>query len=233
MSRILTAHEIYNKLIAENSLIGKIGSITFSLNNLDVKINTKDTVGNLLQEWLEAWLASEGIAYDENPNRQTFPDFFLNPNNRKKGLLEVKTFDKDRGPGFDIANFDAYCNSLLTDAYRIDSDYLIFSYSMNNEGDIKIENIWLKKIWDIAGNSGTYPLKVQEKKQIIYNIRPVIWFSGRSTYKPFGTKEAFLYALNETRYQYANTRASNNHWLQNVIRNYRLHTDIELAIPRL
>lgn len=232
MPQILTAQQIYDKLINDEALVGKIGHITFSLNGLDVKINTKDTVGNLLQEWLEAWMVANDIVYIENPNRQTFPDFFLDPSNDKKGLLEVKTFDKDRGPGFDIANFDAYCNSLLTNAYRLDSDYLIFSYSMNNSGDITIENIWLKKIWDIAGGSGTYPLKVQEKKQIIYNIRPVTWFSSQSTYKPFNSKEEFLQALNETRYQYANTRASNNHWLQKVLKNYKEHTGVDLKVSR-
>lgn len=232
MPQVLTAQEIYDKLINDECLVGKIGHITFSLSNLGVRINKKDTVGNLLQEWLEAWMVSEDVVYAENPNRQTFPDFFLNPLDDKNGLLEVKTFDKDRGPGFDIANFDAYCNSLLTNAYRLDSDYLIFAYSMTESGDITIENIWLKKIWDIAGASGTYPLKVQEKKQIIYNIRPVIWFSQQSTYKAFGTKEGFLKALNETRYQYNVTKPQNNHWLQKVLKNYKLHTGVDLEIER-
>jgi hypothetical protein len=42
-------------------------------------------------------------------------------------ILQVKSFDWDRGPGFDLANFDSYCNSLLESSYRIDSDYLIFN----------------------------------------------------------------------------------------------------------
>ncbi len=228
----LTAEEIYKKLTTEENIIGKIGHIEFTLNDVSVRINSKDTVGNLLQEWLKQWFKTNNIVHCENENRQKFPDFYLNLEDRKKDLLEVKTFDFDKSPNFDIANFDAYCNSLLTDAYRLDSKYLIFGYSMCEEGNITISNVWLKNIWEIAGNSGTYPLRVQEKKQIIYNIRPVIWYSDRATFKPFNSKEEFLQALNETRYQYANTRASNNHWLQNVLKNYKEQTGVDLIVPR-
>lgn len=228
----LTAEEIYQKLITEECIIGKIGYIQFTLNDVSVKINSKDTVGNLFQEWLKQWLKTSDIEHCENENRQKFPDFYLNLEDRQTGLLEVKTFDYDKSPNFDIANFDAYCNSLLTDAYRLDSKYLIFGYSMSNEGDITINNIWLKNIWEIAGASGTYPLRVQEKKQIIYNIRPVIWYSNRAKFKPFSSKEEFLHALNETRYEYNVTKPSNNHWLRNVLKNYKEYTGIDLVISR-
>jgi len=134
-------------------------------------------------------------------------------------LLEVKSFDRKRGPGFDLANFDAYCNSLLTSAYRLDSDYLVFAYQMAG-GELSIENVWVKKIWELACRSGTYPLKVQEKKNVIYNIRPGVWYSERSKFKPFGSLGEFLSALNETRYRYPQTRHTNAHWLQNVLDNY-------------
>jgi type II restriction enzyme len=174
-------------------------------------------------------MMKEGIKFEENSNSQTFPDFHLDIHNKKRGLLEVKTFDWDRGPGFDLANFDSYCNSLLTSAYRLDSDYLIFSYQMNGS-ELTIKNVWIRKIWELACGSGTYPLKVQEKKNVIYNIRPGIWYSERSTYKPFNTKEAFLTALNETRYQYPQTHHANAHWLQSVLRNYEEHTGTTLLV---
>lgn len=228
----LTAKEIYQKLITEESIIDKIGHIQFTLNDVSVKITSKDTVGNLMQEWLREWFVSKDIEHQENPNRQAFPDFYLNVDNRKTELLEVKTFDYKKSPNFDIANFDSYSNSLKTDAYRLDSNYLIFGYCMNDKGDISISKVWLKKIWEIAGNSGKYPLKVQEKKQIIYNIRPSTWYSARNKFKPFATKEEFLAALNETRYQYGNTRGQNNHWLQEVLANYKEHTGIDLVVSR-
>ena len=225
----LTGQGLYSKLVDEYKIIGEKGVINFSLKDLTISIETKDTIGNLLQEWLKAWMMIEKIDFEENTNSQIFPDFYLDNQNKKQGLLEVKSFDWDRGPGFDLANFDSYCNSLLINAYRLDSDYLIFAYQM--EGSIiTIKNVWIRKIWELACPSGTYPIKVQEKKSVIYNLRPSTWYSERTKFKPFLTKEDFLTALNETRYQYPQTRHSNGHWLRNVIKNYQEHTGILIDV---
>jgi NgoBV restriction endonuclease. len=174
-------------------------------------------------------MRQQQLAFEESSNSQTFPDIFLDIEDKKRGLLEIKTFDADRGPGFDLANFESYCNSLLTDAYRLDSDYLIIAYKMAG-AELSIQNIWLKKIWEITGGSATYPMKVQEKKKIIYNIRPIIWYSERAQFKPFGSKEDFLVALNETRYKYPVTRYANAHWLDGVLKNYAAHTGVSLKV---
>ena len=225
----ITGSLLFSKLVDDYKIIGEKGIINFSLKDLIISIETKDTVGNLLQEWLKAWMVREKVEFEENLNSQTFPDFYLNKDDHKSGLLEVKSFDFDRGPGFDLANFDSYCNSLLSNAYRIDSDYLIFAYQM--EGSvINIKNVWIKKIWELACPSGPYPIKVQEKKSVIYNLRPSTWYSERTKFKPFSSKEEFLSALNGTRYQYPQTRHSNGHWMKNVIKNYQEHTGILLAI---
>ncbi len=207
----LTGEQLFTKLVDEYQIIGEKGVINFSLKNLTISVETKDTVGNLLQEWLKAWMKLEKIDFEENTNSQSFPDFHLDTENKKKGLLEVKSFDWKRGPGFDLANFDSYCNSLLESAYRIDSDYLIFAYQMEGSR-ITIVNVWLKKIWELSCASGTYPIKVQEKKQVIYNLRPGIWYSSKSRFKPFFAKEEFISALNETRYQYPQTRHLTLKW---------------------
>jgi NgoBV restriction endonuclease len=225
----ITATNLYKKLVEEYELVGQKGHIKFTLKNLSVDIETKDTIGNLIQEWLKAWMTSEGLDFEENANSQTFPDLFLDVSDKKKGLLEIKTFDLDRGPGFDLANFDSYCNSLLTHSYRVDSDYLVIAYQME-KSEITIKNVWLKKIWELSGASGTFPLKVQEKKKIIYNIRPITWYSDRSTYKAFESKEQFLTALNETRYKYPKTHHDNAHWLSTVLKNYKTHTGSTLTV---
>lgn len=225
----LTAQQLYDKLINDYKIIGEKGVINFTLKDLTISIETKDTVGNLLQEWLKAWLYKMEIEFEENSNSQKFPDFYLNTENKKIGLLEVKSFDWDRGPGFDLANFDSYCTSLLNDAYRIDSDYLVIAYQMQGSS-LSIKYVWLKKIWELSCPSGTYPIKVQEKKSVIYNLRPATWYSERTTFKPFATKEEFLSALNETRYQYPQTRHTNGHWLQNVLKNYKEHTGVSLSV---
>jgi len=225
----LTSQELYNKLVNEYKIIGEKGIINFTLKDLTISIETKDTVGNLLQEWVKAWMLSQNVDFEENKNTQKFPDFYLDLDDRKKGLLEIKSFDWDRGPGFDLANFDSYCTSLLTDAYRIESDYLIIAYQMTGSS-LSIKNVWLKKIWELSCPSGPYPIKVQEKRSVIYNLRPGIWYSERNSFKPFGTKEEFLSALNETRYQYPQTRPTNAHWLQKVLKNYAEHTGVKLSV---
>lgn len=225
----LDAQQLYIKLVEEYKIIGETAVIRFTLRDLEISVETKDTVGNLLQEWLKAWMQVMKVEFEENVNSQVFPDFYLDKHNQKVDLLEVKTFDWNRGPGFDLANFDSYCNSLTTSAYRIDSDYLIFAYEMQGSV-ITIKDVWLKKIWELACPSSTYPLKVQEKKSVIYNIRPSTWYAKKATFKPFGSKEAFLTALNETRYQYPQTRHSNGHWLKQVLNNYEEHTGIALEV---
>lgn len=224
-----SAQDLYVKLVNEYKIIGETGSIHFKIKDLSILIKTKDSVGNLIQEWLKAWFKESKIDFEENTNPQTFPDFLLDCDNHHNGLLEVKSFDYKRGPGFDLANFDSYCNSLLTHAYRLDSDYLIIAYEMD-DGIISIKDIWLKKIWQLACPSSTYPLKVQEKKSVIYNIRPSIWYSKRAKFTPFNSLEAFLSALDETRYRYPQTRHTNAHWLKNVLKNYQNHTGIALDI---
>ena len=225
----ISAQKLYKKLVTDYKLVGQKGRITFKLKDITVEIETKDTIGSLIQEWLKEWMKSEKIDFEENQNSQTFPDIFLNTKDKKKGLLEIKTFDFDRGPGFDLANFDSYSNSLLTNSYRLDSDYLILAYQMSGSV-ITIKDVWLKKIWELAGASSTYPIKVQEKKNVIYNIRPIIWFSERSKFGAFKSKEEFLKALNETRYQYPKTHHDNAHWLNKVIKNYKEHTGSNLVI---
>ena len=105
---ISLAENLYEKLVQQECIIGKFGHIRFILNDLDVKINSKDSVGNILQEWLKAWFKRENIIHLENPNRQAFPDFYLNLEDRQQDLLEVKSFDWDKSPNFDLANFESY-----------------------------------------------------------------------------------------------------------------------------
>jgi NgoBV restriction endonuclease len=225
----VSALQLFRKLVEEYHLIGQTGIIQFTLKDLTIKIETKDTRGNLIQEWLKEWMKKEKIEFEENTNSQTFPDIYLNVKDKTKGLLEIKTFDFNRGPGFDLANFDSYCNSLLENAHRLDSDYLILAYQMNGS-EITIKDIWLKKIWELAGASSTYPIKVQEKKKVIYNIRPITWYSEKSTFKAFTSKEEFISALNETRYQYPKTHHDNAHWLKKVLKNYKDKTGSILKV---
>jgi type II restriction enzyme len=226
----LNAQQLYSKLVDNDQLIGKKGTISFDLNNYSIKIESKDIIGNVIQDWLKSWLAKEAVHFVINTNSQKFPDIYLESPTSKSGLLEIKTFDYKKSPNFDIANFESYCSSLTTDSYRLDSDYLILGYEMIGS-EITLKDIWLKKIWEIAGPSQKWPLKVQDKRNVIYNIRPTVWYSKRGKFKAFGSKELFLKAINDTRYQYPQTHFQNAHWLNEVINNYYIHTGNKLIIP--
>ncbi len=162
-----SAAEIYNLLI-EDDITNSEGEIVFNFLNVSTRINEKSAIGDLFQEWLSKWLESKNIQYRTKLNTQEFPDFLLDRDSHTKGLLEIKTFDSDRSANFDVANFEAYCRSLKNNAYRLDADYLIFSYKLVDY-KFSVDRVWLKKIWQITGPSEKYPVKCQ--RSLGYKLR--------------------------------------------------------------
>ena len=218
-----TAEEIFNKL-KELNWKNIEGGINFNLAGINVKINTTDTVGVNLQSWLGEYLKINNIYSRTSLNTQEFPDFFLSEKDDEK-LLEVKAFHYSKSPAFDIANFESYCDSVKDKPYRLFADYIIFGYEMDDEGKITIENIWLKKIWEIAGSSEKYPLKTQVKRDMIYNIRPNSKFK-KGLSSPFGSHNDFIKALYETLVKYKGKTLADI-WLVDFKRNYKKYYKIE------
>ena len=225
MARIITAQELCDELQSLN-LDQTSGQIVFSLSGTTVKIKTTDIVGNSIQSWLGQYMEDLDIYFDDRVT-QEFPDFILDDANPEKGLLEVKAFNYNATPAFDIANFDSYCDSVKEKPYRLDADYLIFGYLMSDDGDISIKKIWLKKIWQIAGTSNGYPLKTQVKRGVIYNIRPEgnFKFDRPST---FSNKDDFLKALYETISAYRGVDFANS-WKTTLAENYKNYFGEELS----
>ena len=109
-------------------------------------IDTTDTVGNSLQRWLKEWLIKNDIYEHEPENTQEFPDFYLSASNPKDHMLEVKAFNYNATPAFDIANYESYIASVAEKPYRLAADYIILGYVMDNDGTITIKKIWLKEM---------------------------------------------------------------------------------------
>ena len=216
----LTAQQIYDKL-CDQDITSKHGQTIMTFMDISVTINSHSATGDLIETWLGQWMQENDIHYRVKGNSQEFPDFLLDEESNKQNLLEVKTFDWKRSPNFDLANFDAYRRSLLSHAYRLDADYLIIGYTLI-DGVLLIPKIWLKKIWEIAGSSGRYPLKCQVKQNIIHNIRPITWYSGNVTYPSFTTRLEFVQALNDTIVLYKPDESEG--WLEQVKTNYAEHT---------
>lgn len=141
----LTAQNVYNKLVNEDKILELEGQIRFFFGDVDIIVKQKDVVGNIIQEWLQGWLEKREIEYAPSENTQMPPDFFLNPDNKTKDLLEVKAFNRSASPGFDIADFRMYEEEIIDKPYMLDVDYLIFGYDMSDNGIVTIKDIWIKK----------------------------------------------------------------------------------------
>ncbi len=216
------AQEIFDRLNASN-IKNSTGRITFEFDSIEVVIKEKSSIGYLFQEWLESWLDRNAINFRTPENSQEFPDLFLSPDSDTTELLEIKTFDSNASANFDVANFDAYHRSLQTKAYRLDADYLIFSYTHQNYV-FSVKDIWLKKIWEITSVMKDRPLRIQNKQGVIHNIRPASWYSSRATYKPFNSRRDFVKALHEMLLQYEKTESTAQDWFEIVEENYRFYT---------
>jgi type II restriction enzyme len=222
----VTAKEIYDLLINEFKIKEQIGSIEIILGGISAKYNGKDAIGDLLQEWLGEWLRQKNFYFRQPQNSQEFPDFLLTESTNSD-FLELKTFNADASPAFDIANFDSYCTSLLRIPERIESDYLIFSYKMI-DAELSIDNLWLKKVWEMTSPSGQDPIKLQVKRNQIYNLRPCTWYSNRLRYQPFENKVDFLTAISETHNLYPQCDQYKLDWLKIVKAKYFENTGIKL-----
>lgn len=64
-----TAQQLYNKLTKDYKIIGEKGIIKFTLKNLTITVKTKDTIGNLIQEWLKAWMVHNSIDFSNRTPR--------------------------------------------------------------------------------------------------------------------------------------------------------------------
>ena len=222
----VTANQIYDLLLNEFKIKEQIGSVEIILGGISAKYNGKDAIGDLLQEWLGKWLDEKGFYFRQPSNSQEFPDFLLTESNNS-GFLELKTFNAEASPAFDIANFDSYCTSLLKIPERIDADYLILSYKMINTR-LSIDNIWLKKVWEMTSPSGPDPIKLQVKRGQIYNLRPCTWYSNRLQYQPFSNKKDFLVAISETHNKYLQCDKYKENWLKKVSDKYLENTGIAI-----
>lgn len=210
MSNHPEAVKIFHKLQTVKSEL--IGGTNFKLGDISIQIEGKDGIGGLIEEWFGHWAEKHGFNV-RNPKKdgssQEFPDYYIWEEPKTyEALLEVKTYDANAGANFDIANFQSYCASVAESPYRLDADYLIFAYKVNN-GILSIHEVYLKKIWEITCASERWPLKTQTKRDVIYNIRPSTFHSTRGRYPSFTSKEQFIEALFLTEEKYLNQPSDN------------------------
>lgn len=229
----LTSQQVFDKLIKEDRILELQGQIKFFLGDVDIIVHQKDVVGNIIQEWLQGWLDKRGIEYAPSENTQMPPDFFLNPDDLTKNLLEVKAFNRNASPGFDIADFRMYEEEIIQKPYMLHVDYLIFGYDMSDDGIVTIKDLWLKKVWEITRRMKDWPINLQVKQNVVHKIRPGVWYSTqRGNYPMFRTMEDFISAIEEAVYQNPKTHDKAASWKREFINSYEAHYGVRLQIPR-
>jgi len=230
---ILTAQQVYDKLVNEDKILELQGQIRFFFGDVDIIVKQKDVVGNIIQEWLQGWLDKRGIEYSPSENTQMPPDFFLNPTDKTQNLLEVKAFNRSASPGFDIADFRMYEEEIIDKPYMLDVDYLIFGYDMSDDGIVTVKDLWLKKVWQITRRMDRWPLNLQIKQNVIHKIRPGVWYSTKQGNMPmFRSLEHFISAVEETVYQNPKTHDVAGNWRHSFLAAYEKFYGIRLNIPR-
>ena len=229
----LTPNELYELLIKEERILEIEGQIKFFLGDISIIVKQKDVIGNIMQEWVQGWLDHRGIEYALNTNTQMPPDFFLDMTNKTVNLLEVKAFNRNASPGFDIADFRMYIDEIVNKPYMLDVDYLIFGYDMSDDGIVTIRDVWSKKVWEITRRMKDWPVNLQVKDRVVHKIRPAVWYStARVDFKVFECMEDFISAIEETVYRNPDTRDRASKWLNRFIDNYQKHYGNRLDIPR-
>lgn len=229
----LTAQQVFDKLLNDDKILTLQGQIKFSLGNVDIIVKQKDVVGNIMQEWLEGWFKKNDVEYAPSVNTQMPPDFYLNPDDKTKDLLEVKAFNYEATPGFDIASFSAFQKEIIDKPYMLYAQYLIFGYKMSESGEVTIKNVWLKNVWEICRPMEKWALNLQIKEKVVHKIRPAKWYStAKSNYSCFNNIQDFLSAVEDVVYQNPDTHNASAEWKSNMVASYKKFYGKELIIPR-
>lgn len=212
--------EVFEKFLS-SELIGMHGKLVASLGSTSINVTTKDVMGGVIQDWLYTWMKQSKFDVTPNPNTQMPPDFYL----ADSTPFEVKTFFcKARKPAFDLANFSAYIRDLLVHPARLDDDHLIFSYDVGSDY-WSIENVWLRKIWEMSGPSPTNHVELQAKQRSAVNLRPKNFVIQSSN--TFKSRNDFVVAISRAMDkfgQYPDGFSSGSAWLEQVKVRYQAAT---------
>jgi hypothetical protein len=209
--KLRSLEELYNKAV--NEIKGEKGVITINIGGIPKTSRSNDIIGNCVQEWIPQWLEDNGIKLEENERSQQFPDFTANINGKRYDM-EVKCWNYQNAPAFDIANFDGFYREIFSNPSKLYAKYLIFGYTPNKHG-FQIDNIYLKNIWEITAPTMKYPIGLQVKQKRPYAIRPFPFHNNPE--KSFSDIYQFIEAIYEARKIFAQDGTIEpDEWLKKV-----------------
>jgi hypothetical protein len=180
--------------------------------NLCELIDINNSIGCILQSIMFNIFQKNINTFESGP-KQKSPDFI----NRKIFEYELKCFEKN--PNFDISAYVCFVNQLIKNyglQRKLYTKYLIFEYILDTNFII-IKNVYIKNIWNLINYSGKYPISVQNKKNIWYNIRPSCKNNWNDLNK---TPKLFIKKMIQSIQQCPNLQNKNN-ILKNIIEQYK------------
>lgn len=152
------------------SLVGKKITIKIQVEGLLKMDGTNcNTIGDYMDDIVYMLLKKKIPSFERGP-KQASPDFW---NRNRKYEWENKAFKES--PCFDIANYTSYIHQLNKPGgvkkklFR--TRYLIFQYS-EILGYVQITSFKLCWVWELLSYTGKYPVSLQNKKNMWYNLRP-------------------------------------------------------------
>jgi len=185
--------QLYEKALDE--IKGERGVITINIGGIPKISRSNDIIGNCVQEWIPQWLEDNGLKLETNPSSQTFPDFTTTIDGKNYDM-EIKCWNYNNNPAFDISNFDSFYREIYNNPAKLYAKYMIFGYSPTAHG-FRIENIYLKSLWEITGKATKYPIGLQVKQRRPFAIRPISFHKPNS--KTFTDISEFVHAIYQTR----------------------------------
>ena len=165
-----------------NSLIGEYIIIHANILGKIIPLTESESMNNVVGGILESilpYILKEKLPHFIPGPKQSSPDFYNNTYE-----YELKCFEKR--PVFDISNYDAFISQIKKEnglKRKLETKYLIFQYQIEKNG-IKIIHFDFLNIWNLIGYDGKYPISLQNKKGMWYNIRPsskISWKNEKKT----------------------------------------------------
>jgi hypothetical protein len=173
------------------SLIGRTFGCTIDIDNEEESVNFSDPniVGSMVETILERKMLS--IEDIKKGPPQSKPDFYAQ---NQEHFLEVKAYLGS--PGFDISNISSYIDDMSKPngvmKHLFQTSYLVFEYGKCGTR-WKFLSFHCLSVWSLIGYDNTYPLSVQVKRGMWYNLRPCALSGWKDTKKtPFRFIEGVL-----------------------------------------
>lgn len=141
---------------------------TFSNEDFTAQYLPKDLVGGMLEYYIGMVLDKCNFPYIRHPNgTQAFPDYSVGDD-----WIEVKSFDANSAPSFDIVSYDRLVRDLENGIEgMLYSDFIVLGYQYDSStGSFYIESAVMYKIWQIVN----YYIDNDGSRRVLTNTRGVI-----------------------------------------------------------